>query len=139
MRTKVGEQLKDVELIPENSIEGDSQTNGDIEQCNDYVRGKVKSQVDPASKDAFVGCFRDGNIYWGARQHALQHLAGEGADMTVPRCIALCAQAGAGNAAQAPHVPNPVLAEAGKRLSGMDWGVASLQISMSACVTSCLS
>ena len=38
-----------------------------------------------------------GNIYWGARQHALQHLAGEGADMTVPRCIALCAQAGAGN------------------------------------------
>lgn len=51
-------------------------------------------KVDPAHAAAFVGCYKDGNPYWGGRQHALPLLAGASPDMTVGKCIALCAHAG---------------------------------------------
>jgi beta-mannosidase len=51
--------------------------------------------VDPANTEAFVGCFRDGNPWWGGAQHALPFLAsGPDTTMTVSSCIALCAKAG---------------------------------------------
>lgn len=53
------------------------------------------SRVDPAYKEAFVGCFRDGNPWWGGPQHALPFMAaGHDAAMTVSSCIALCGKAG---------------------------------------------
>ena len=51
-------------------------------------------KVDPAHAAAFVGCFKDGNPYWGGKQHALPLLAGDSPDMTVGKCIAMCAHAG---------------------------------------------
>eukprot|EP01052_Picozoa_sp_SAG31_P039620 SAG31_NODE_5529_length_2475_cov_2.029040_5_plen_159_part_00 len=49
------------------------------------------AKIDPAHASAFVGCFKDGNPYWAGRQHALPFLAGMTADMTVGKCIELCA------------------------------------------------
>jgi hypothetical protein len=47
------------------------------------------ARVDAAHADAFVGCFRDGNPYWGGNQHALPQLAADDANMTVGRCICI--------------------------------------------------
>jgi len=41
------------------------------------------TKIDPAHAAAFVGCFKDGNPYWGGRQHALPLLAAMTPDMTV--------------------------------------------------------
>ena len=43
---KVREEVQNVKIVPEHSTEGDSKSNGDIEQCNDYMRGKIKTIVD---------------------------------------------------------------------------------------------
>ena len=56
-------------------------------------RESAAPKVDPAHAAGFVGCFKDGNPYWGGRQHALPLLAGDSPDMTVA-CIASCAHAG---------------------------------------------
>eukprot|EP00756_Hemistasia_phaeocysticola_P048317 Hpha_TRINITY_DN22747_c0_g1::TRINITY_DN22747_c0_g1_i1::g.34296::m.34296/K01192/E3.2.1.25, MANBA, manB; beta-mannosidase len=53
---------------------------------------------DPSHAAEYVGCFRDGNIYWGCApgysrtcQNALPHVAAKGdSNMTVARCVALC-------------------------------------------------
>ena len=50
--------------------------------------------VDPQHAADFVGCYRDGNPYWGGPQHALPFKAGNQPNMTVGHCIALCAAAG---------------------------------------------
>jgi hypothetical protein len=66
---------------------------------------EAPKRVAAAHAAAFVGCFRDGNPYWGCApgyapgktcQHALPHLAGSSDAMTVGTCLALCAKAGAG-------------------------------------------
>ena len=57
--------------------------------------------ADPSHQNQYLGCFRDGNPYWGCApdysrtcQHALPHLAGDHADMTVKMCLGLCAASG---------------------------------------------
>lgn len=60
----------------------------------DSAAPEPPARVDPAFAAAYVGCFRDGNIYWGGKQHALPLLAATEATMTVGRCVALCAKAG---------------------------------------------
>ena len=52
------------------------------------------TRVDPAHASSFVGCFRDGNIYWGGPQHVLPDLKSDDGGMTVSRCLQLCAGAG---------------------------------------------
>ena len=54
---------------------------------------KLPAKVDPKYMSAFLGCFNDGNIYWGGPQHALPFLAGSDNSMTVPRCLKLCDKA----------------------------------------------
>ena len=56
----------------------------------------LPAKVDPAHAAAFVGCFRDGNIFWGGPQHALPHYmaGGDDAAMTVGKCLGMCAKAG---------------------------------------------
>jgi len=64
----------------------------------------VPARADPALKAAYVGCFRDGNPYWGCAptfsdtcQHALPILAANDATgMTVAKCVKLCASQGEG-------------------------------------------
>ena len=45
------------------------------------------ARIDPAHATAFVGCFKDGNPYWGGPQHALPFKAADQPDMTVSHCI----------------------------------------------------
>ena len=59
------------------------------------------TKADPAHQHQYIGCFRDGNPFWGCApgysrtcQHALPHLAGDDAAMTVTRCLDMCAKSG---------------------------------------------
>ena len=60
---------------------------------------RVPARADPALSAAYVGCFRDGNPFWGCAanfsstcQHALpHHAATDLVGMTVAKCVALCA------------------------------------------------
>lgn len=52
------------------------------------------AQVDPKHKNAFIGCFNDGNPWWGGPQHALPYLAASSSNMTVTDCLMLCHKAG---------------------------------------------
>ena len=48
--------------------------------------------VDPKYTGQYVGCYRDGNVYWGGPQHDLPFKVADAPDMTVGMCLAACAK-----------------------------------------------